>query len=42
MEVLVEAVGRNILPFLAQLEWIYIITFILLCYGYQSVEEQIN
>jgi len=42
MEVLVEAVGRNILPFLAKLEWIYIITFILLCYGYQSIEEQIK
>lgn len=42
MEVLIEAVGRNILPFLAKLEWMYIITFILLCYGYQSIEEQIK
>ena len=42
MEVLVEAVGRNILPFLAKLEWVYIITFILICYGYQSIEEHIN
>jgi hypothetical protein len=42
MEVLVEAAGRNMLPFLAKLDWIYIITFILICYGYQSIEKHIN
>jgi len=42
MEILIEVVGRNILPFMASLQWIYIITFILICYGFQSIENQIE
>ncbi len=42
MEVLIEVIGSNILPFLAKLEWVYIITFILLCYNYQLIEQNIK
>lgn len=42
MEVIIEEAAKNSLAFLAELEWIYIITFILLCYGYQSLEQQIE
>tara|TARA_R110000868_G_scaffold250694_4_gene507436 strand:+ start:157 stop:519 length:363 start_codon:yes stop_codon:yes gene_type:complete len=42
MEALIEVIGRNILPFLAKLEWVYIITFILLCYNYQLIEKNLN
>lgn len=42
MEALMEIIGRNILPFLANLEWVYIITFILLCYNYQLIEKNMK
>jgi len=42
MEALMEIIGSNILPFLEKLEWIYIITFILLCYNYQMIERNIK
>ena len=37
-----EVVGSSVLPFLAILEWMYIITFILICYIFQSAEKQFN
>ncbi len=42
MEVIIEEFGRSILPFLEKLEWMYIITFILIGYGYQSIEQNIK
>lgn len=42
MENIGEGIISNIIPFLNSLIWGYIITFILLCYGWQEIEKSLN
>jgi len=42
MEILLEEGLQNIAPFLGNLEWMYIISFIILCYAWQRIESKIE